>query len=111
MVPTWSAVTKALLDDGFTSVSFAEVECRSAAASCSEHEAGKRGWPTLKVFSPATGPAGAHYKQRDAGMVCDELKKPERMKALIEETAAAAAAAAASAATTSAAGSGGGGEL
>lgn len=94
-MPSWSAVTKALLDDSYTAVKFAEVECRVAKAACAKHGAGSKGWPTMKTFSSQTGAAGAHYVQREKGMVCDELKKEERMRALIEETAATAAPAAA----------------
>ena len=84
-------MTKELLDVGYSAIRFVEVECRAAQKACAQHEAGRRGWPTFKSFSAVTGPAGAHYTQKDSGMVCDDLKQVARMRALIEETAAAGA--------------------
>ncbi len=67
---------------------FAEVECRANSELCGTHSAGKGGWPTIKYFNAATGPNGAFYKQKTKGMICDELKIVDNMKAYVTETVA-----------------------
>ncbi len=69
--------------------SLLQVECRASNALCSAHSAGSGGWPTIKYFDATTGVRGANYKKKTSGMVCDELKVVDNMKAYVTETVAA----------------------
>lgn len=70
-----------------TGSAFGEVECRAEGALCQQHGAGQGGWPTIKYFNKATGPAGARYVQKTTNMVCDELKQHEYMQSYVDEKA------------------------
>ena len=74
---------------------FAEVECRQSQALCQQHGAGQGGWPTLITFDASTGTKGRRFVQKKAGMVCDELKVPARMREHVVDSVAVARAAAA----------------
>lgn len=45
---------------------------------------------SLHALQEQTGPSGANYKQKTQGMVCDELKIVDNMKAYVTETVSAA---------------------
>lgn len=88
--PAFTAVAAA----GIPKALFGEVECRDHQALCQEHEAGRGGWPTVRVFTSATGAQGSKYVQKTHGMVCDELKSGTTLEDYVRAQVADAAQAA-----------------
>lgn len=48
---------------------------------------GAAGWPTIRYYNKKTGIAGADYKQKLQGAVCDELKVDDNMESYVMEAA------------------------
>lgn len=66
-------------------MAFAEVECRANPLVCRSAEAGRGGWPTIRVYTRATGEKGDNYKMKTAGRVCEELGQDSYMAGYIDD--------------------------
>ena len=91
MQPAFTQVAAA----GIPNALFGEVECRQQPELCQLHEAGRGGWPGLRVFTAATGADGEAYVKKTTGMICEELRSGTTLEDFVRARVAGAGAAAA----------------
>jgi len=65
-------------------VAFGDVNLQEAPIG-GPYSAGAGGWPTVRYFNKETGVAGAPYKKKTDGSMCDELGKDEYMTQYVTE--------------------------
>ncbi len=73
-------------DSRIDGATFAEVECRDSQELCQAQGAGNGGWPTVKHYTKLTGTKGAIYPRKEAGQVCEELKKGSNLRDYVIDT-------------------------
>jgi len=80
--PAWNRVTAAFKNNGM--VAFGDVNLAEAPIGA-PYFAGAGGWPTVRYFNKETGVAGAPYKKKTDGAMCDELGNDEYMTQCVTE--------------------------